>query len=89
LGDKTVEPVKSVPIEEPIAALGRLEPVSEVISVSVSTTLRNDRVKQLLVQRGDRVPEGRIIAILESYERLQTALMEARERVSVAQAKLA
>lgn len=86
---KPAEPVKPVPVNEPIAALGRLEPVSEVVSVSVSTTLKNDRVKQLLVQRGDRVPANRVIAILESYDRLQTALVEARERVSVAQAKLA
>lgn len=86
---KPAEPVKPTPVHEPIAALGRLEPVSEVVSVSVSTTLKNDRVKQLLVQRGDRVPANRVIAILESYDRLQAALLEARERVSVAQAKLA
>ncbi|WP_404789738.1 HlyD family efflux transporter periplasmic adaptor subunit [Altericista sp. CCNU0014] len=89
LGQKPAAPVQSAPINEPIAALGRLEPVSEVVSVSVATTLRNDRVKQLFVKRGDRVQANQAIAILESYNRLQTALLEAREQVRVAQAKLA
>jgi HlyD family secretion protein len=89
VGRKPVEPMQLDPVEEPIAALGRLEPISEVISVSVSTTLRNDRVKQLLVQRGDRVNANQVIAILESRNRLQSALIEAQEQVQVAQAKLA
>ncbi|MBW4581947.1 MAG: biotin/lipoyl-binding protein [Tildeniella nuda ZEHNDER 1965/U140] len=89
LGRKPVEPVQSAPVNEPIAALGRLEPVSEVVSVSVSTTLNNDRVKQLFVKRGDRVQINQVIAILESYDRLQTALLEAQQQVKVAQSKLA
>lgn len=56
-----------------------------MVSVSVSTNLNNDRVKQLLVKRGDRVQVNQVIAILESYDRLQTALLEAQERVNVAQ----
>jgi HlyD family secretion protein len=89
LGQKPAEPTLSQPTNEPIAALGRLEPVSEVVSVSVSTTLNNDRVKRLFVKRGDRVQTNQVIAILESYDRLQSALLEAQEQVSVAQAKLA
>ena len=89
LGQKPAEPVPSAPAQESIAALGRLEPISEVVSVSVSTTLRNDRVKQLLVKRGDRVQVNQVIAILESYDRLQTALREAQQQVRVAEAKLA
>jgi HlyD family secretion protein len=89
LGQKHAEPVPSQPVNEPIAALGRLEPISEVVSISVSTALNSDRVKQLLVNRGDRVQANQIIAILESYDRLQSAQLEAQERVSVAQARLA
>jgi HlyD family secretion protein len=89
LGQKPTEPVLSQPTNEPIAALGRLEPLSEVVSISVSTTLKNDRVKKLLVKRGDRVRANQVIAILESYDRLQSASLEAQGRVSVAQAKLA
>lgn len=88
-GRKPVESVVAAPTAEPITALGRLEPVSEVVQVSTPTTLRNDRVAQLLVKRGDRVNKGEVIASLASHDRLQTVLLEAQEQVKVAQAKLA
>lgn len=72
-----------------IAALGRLEPVSEVIRVSAPATLSNDRIAQLLVRRGDQIQANQIIAVLGSRDRLQSALLEAQERVRVAQAELA
>ncbi|KAB8330605.1 HlyD family efflux transporter periplasmic adaptor subunit [Scytonema tolypothrichoides VB-61278] len=87
-GQKPAEPVASVPVNQPITALGRLEPASEVVRVAAATTLNNDRVAKLLVKRGDRVKANQEIAILESRNRLQTALLEAQERVRAAQAKL-
>lgn len=83
------EPVVVAPVAEPITALGRLEPGSEVVQVAAPTALNNDRISQLLVKRGDRVQAGQIIAILSSQARLQTAMLEAQEQVRVAQAKLA
>jgi len=89
-GQKPVEPVApAAPTIQPITALGRLEPASEVVRVAAPATLNNDRVAQLLVKRGDRVQVGQEIAILDSRERLQTVLLEAQERVSTAQARLA
>lgn len=84
-----IEVVNSTPVLQTITALGRLEPASEVVRVSAPTTLNNDRVAQLLVKRGDRVQAGQLIAVLESRDRLQTAFVEAQERVGNAQAKLA
>jgi HlyD family secretion protein len=72
-----------------IVALGQIEPQTEVIKVSVPATLSNDRVAQLLVERGDRVTVGQTIAILDSRDRLQGLLVEAKEQVSLAQAELA
>lgn len=72
-----------------ITALGRLEPEKEVIKLSVPATMNNDRIAQLLVQRGDRVNAGQVIAILDSHDRLQKALLEAQEQVQVAQSRLA
>lgn len=86
--NKPAPPVISAPANEPITALGRLEPVSEVVRVAAPTALNNDRIAQLLVKRGDRIKTGQVVAILESRDRLQTALLEAQERVKVAQAKL-
>lgn len=79
----------TVPKIQQITALGRLEPVSEVIKVSVPMTLSKDRVEKLMVQRGDRIIQGQVIAILASSDRLTSALKEAQEQVKVTQAELA
>ncbi|MBD2091235.1 ABC exporter membrane fusion protein [Microcoleus sp. FACHB-1515] len=74
-------------VDAPITALGRLEPVSEVIRVSAPLTLDGDRVAQLLVKQGDSVQPGQVIAVLDSSHRLQSALREAQEQVRVAQSR--
>ncbi|NJO39439.1 MAG: ABC exporter membrane fusion protein [Cyanobacteria bacterium CRU_2_1] len=89
LADQPENPASTVPIVRQIAALGRIEPATEVIQVSAPLELDGDRVAELLVKRGDRVKFGQVIAVLDSRDRLQTALLEAHEQVSVAQSKLA
>ncbi|KAB8315244.1 HlyD family efflux transporter periplasmic adaptor subunit [Tolypothrix campylonemoides VB511288] len=86
---KPSQSTRTAPAIQQITALGRLEPVSEVIKVSAPSTLNNDRVAQLPVKRGDSVKAGQEIAILASRDRLQDALLEAQEEVKVAQSKLA
>jgi HlyD family secretion protein len=78
-----------IPTIQQVTALGRLEPEGEVLRVSTPTTLSNDRIAQLLVKRGDRVEANQTIAILDSRDRLQSALLEAQKQVTVAQAGLA
>lgn len=78
-----------IPTIQQVTALGRLEPEGEVLRVSTPTTLSNDRIAQLLVKRGDRVEANQTIAILDSRDRLQSALLEAQKDVTVTQAKLA
>ncbi|MBD2249141.1 ABC exporter membrane fusion protein [Nostoc sp. FACHB-888] len=87
--EKPAENTQTTPTIQSIVALGRLEPETEVTKVSVPATLSNDRVAQLLVKRGDRVQANQVIAILDSYDRLQGALLEAEQQVAVAQAELA
>jgi HlyD family secretion protein len=72
-----------------VTALGRLEPQGEVIKLSAPTGSSGDRIEQLLVQAGDRVTAGQVIAILDSRDRLQAAYEQAQEAVRVAQARLA
>ncbi|MCU0534072.1 MAG: ABC exporter membrane fusion protein [Hydrococcus sp. Prado102] len=86
---KTPETIQTAPLPREIVALGRLEPEKEVIRVSVPATLSNDRIAQLLIDRGQRVKAGEVIAILDSRDRLQNALLEAQKDVKVAQTKLA
>ncbi len=79
----TTSPMKKV------TALGRLEPESEVIKLSAPLALDGDRLTKLLVQEGDRVKVGQVVAILDSRDKLQDALKKAQEQVKMAQAKLA
>jgi HlyD family secretion protein len=87
---KNAEPL---PVETPpprkITALGRLEPLGEVIRLGVSQALDGDRLAKLLVKEGDRVKAGQLIAILDAGDRLKSALDEAKEKVKVAEASLA
>ncbi|MBD2317939.1 ABC exporter membrane fusion protein [Phormidium tenue] len=79
-----IAPVKS----NTVTALGRLEPQGEVIKLSANSTNSN-RLEKLLVQEGDRVQVGQIIAILDSRDRLLAAYEQAQEDVRVAQSRLA
>lgn len=78
----------STPQIKTVTALGRLEPEGEAIALSAPTSAEGNRVDRLLVKEGDRVRKGQAIAILNSRDRLQAALVEAQEQVRVAQAKL-
>ena len=84
-----VAEVKAPPKVQRVTALGRIEPATEVIKVSVPATLSNDRVAELRVQRGDRVESGQVIAVMDSQTRLENALLEAQAQVKIAQAELA
>ncbi|MEG3850967.1 HlyD family efflux transporter periplasmic adaptor subunit [Microcoleus sp. herbarium19] len=83
------ESAETLPIPKQVVTLGRLEPVGETIGVSVPAVMSNDRVAQLLVQRGDRVGADRTIAVMDSRDRLEDEVQQAKEQVNVAQAKLA
>lgn len=85
---ETKPPVVEPVVPQKITALGRIEPRTEIISISAPMLLDSDRVMQLLVDEGDSVKAGQIIAILESRERLQDNLQQAQEQVKVATAKL-
>ncbi|MEA5468602.1 ABC exporter membrane fusion protein [Spirulina sp. 06S082] len=83
--------VPELPKIEAVTALGRLEPLGEVIQVaaSPSSTTGGAKVERLLVREGDRVRANQIIAQLDSYDRLNAAVNRAKEDVAVAEANLA
>jgi HlyD family secretion protein len=80
-------PVKKALVPN-ISALGRLEPLAEVIRLSAPMNLDKDRVAKLLVKVGDNTQKGQVVAILDSHERLQLALLEAKEQVRVVRSRL-
>jgi HlyD family secretion protein len=80
------------PVNEPVsvktvAALGRVEPSSSVIKLSVANA-QDSRVNQLLVQEGDQVEANQVIATLQGIERKQAEVSEAEQKIAVQQAKV-
>jgi HlyD family secretion protein len=72
-----------------VTALGYLEPRGEVIKLSAPSSGGGaNRVDRLLVQRGQTIKAGQIIAVLDSYDRLQAALVQAQKQVGVARSNL-
>ncbi|MEB3337460.1 MAG: ABC exporter membrane fusion protein [Leptolyngbyaceae bacterium] len=89
LGTSADKPAAVAPPIKQITALGRLEPMGEVIRIGAPLTLDGDRVAQLRVKEGDPVTAGQVIAILDAYQRLADTVQQAREQVRVAEARLA
>ena len=84
----TVQPNTQQPQTKKVAALGKIEPQGEIMSISAPTSLEAVQVEQLLVEIGDRVKKGQTIAILDGSKRQQAALDEAKMRHAVAQSQL-
>jgi HlyD family secretion protein len=80
---------QSIPKIIKVVALGKLEPQGEVIKVSAPTSSQQNRVGQLLVKEGQEIKASQVIAILDSKDRLQAAVVKAQQQVKVKQANLA
>ena len=93
LSASTAEETEVAPLPEieAVTALGRIEPLGEVIQVapSPSSVTGGAKVERLFVGEGDRIRAQQIVAQLDSYGRLKAALDRAREDVAVAEANLA
>ncbi|GAX35419.1 ABC exporter membrane fusion protein [Nodularia sp. NIES-3585] len=89
----TQTPVVSTQVSQPVTpkvnALGRLEPVGDIIRISAPTDPSGgSRVAELLVDEGKQVRAGEVIAILDNRDRLQANLKEAQQQVQVAISRL-
>ncbi|MBD0304323.1 MAG: HlyD family efflux transporter periplasmic adaptor subunit, partial [Tolypothrix sp. T3-bin4] len=80
-------PTENIVPTTKVTALGRLEPQGEVIKLSVANA-QDSRVNKLLVEEGDRIQAGQVIAILQGLDKKQAELAEARQNLAVEQAKL-
>lgn len=74
---------------EAIAALGYLEPEGEVVRLSAPAFMEGARVDELLVEQGEWVEADQVVAILDSRNRLQSAVVQAESEVAIAKARLA
>jgi HlyD family secretion protein len=87
--DGSPRPSSSRSPQVAIAALGRVEPQGGIISLTAPTSLEAVKIEKLLVDVGDRVKQGQVVAILDGRDRQQAALAEAQSQVRIAEAKLA
>ncbi len=72
-----------------VTALGRLEPLGEVIKVSApSSQMGSSTIERILVKEGAQVKAGQPIAILDNRQRLEAGVSKAQEDVKVAAANL-
>ena len=71
-----------------VSALGRIEPVGEVIKLAATPTMGGAKISRILVPEGAKVKAGEVIAIMDDYDRQVAALLAARESVKVARANL-
>lgn len=84
-----IPPSNSTPTVTAVAALGRLEPQGEIIRLSAPNSEGGGvRVAKLLINKGDKVRQGQVVAILDSYAPNIAALEKAKRQVQVAQASL-
>ncbi len=79
---------ETIPQTRRVAALGFIEPEGEVIRLSGTVLAEGARVDRLLVQQGEQVRAGQIVAILDSHNRLTAALERAKTQVQIAQSRL-
>ncbi len=80
-------PVPSTPTA--VSALGQLEPKGKIIRLSAPASLEGSRVDQVVVQEGQTLQAGQIVAILDNQPRRLAAVRKAESDVAIAQAKLA
>lgn len=76
-----------------ITALGRLEPAGEVYKIAAPSAGGlgggSSRVLRVLVKEGDRVKQGQPMAIMDSYDQLRSAAIQAEARIKEAESRLA
>ncbi len=80
------------PAAAPVArvmALGRIEPVSELVRVGAPAGQDGGRLAEIRASEGDWVTQGDIIATLDTRPRLMAALEQAEATLSVRHASLA
>jgi HlyD family secretion protein len=72
-----------------VGALGRIEPASRVRKLTHPGGMATTRVDQLLVQEGDRVAAGQLVAIFADAAQKEAVVAQAEASLAEAQATLA
>jgi HlyD family secretion protein len=78
----------AVPARTHVYALGRLEPAGTILELTPKSGNEGAIVDQLLVQEGEDVTAGAVVAVLDNQPRRVAALHEATANLEAAQARL-
>ncbi len=79
---KTVANTTITPSLKYVTGLGRIEPQGEVIKLSAPSLSEGSRIEELLVEEGDRVRKGQIIAVFDSRDRLKLASNKPKRKLA-------
>lgn len=74
--------------ENAVSAIAFLEPEGGITNLSGTVLPEGSRLAELLVEQGEEVQAGQVIAILDSKARLEAALRQAEAQVTVARSQL-
>ena len=83
---EAIADVRPIPTTD-VVAFGRLLPKGEVISLSVANA-EDSRVNKILVEEGEWVEAGQVVAVLQGIDRKKGDLLEAEKNVALQAAKL-
>ncbi len=83
-----IGPLAAAGNPDAVSAVGFVEPQDGVIQVSGSSASTGAIVSELLVEEGDRVEAGQIIALLDNTPILQAAVKQAEADVTILKARL-
>ena len=86
--DKTSHVVENPSTARRVYALGRLEPRGTVLRISAPSGNEGSRIERLLVEEGQDVQAGELLAILDVAVRRESAVRESEARLHSAEAKL-
>lgn len=74
--------------QKAVSALGRIEPMDEVIKLSPSPKMGGSKVLKLFTQEGSFVTEGETLALLDNYEQELAKVEQAKREIKVTKANL-
>lgn len=88
--EKAKQQQEVIPEIKTVTALGRLEPQGEVIKLSApaSSPGQGNRLEKLLVEEGEAVRAGQVVAVLDNSDKLQAAYERSKQGVEVARVNL-
>jgi HlyD family secretion protein len=79
----------AAPADTRVPAIGRLEPEGEIITIAAPSSSQESKIARLLVEEGDEVSAGQLIAVLDNTDKLSAALDKAQADVQVAESEYA